>query len=172
MTESQDRQETRVESSLNLHADRIVQIDSIEFPTKLLLEQHVKRVTRRRRGRFAVLALFVAGSLVLAGRFGREPLDTAEMPAAPIHSNQLVGDAAGEDQGRDAEELIVEQLLQVVSEQTGTQAMLVTVPNGAGEMVRAIYVPERTTPIRFQQLSPTERDAVTRVLEDSFTETI
>ena len=172
MTESQDRQETRIESSLNLHADRIVQIDSIEVPTKLLLEQHVKRVTRRRRGRSAVLALFVAGSLVLAGRFGREPLDTVEMPAAPIHSNQLVGDAAGEDQGRDAEELIVEQLLQVVSEQTGTQAMLVTVPNGAGEMVRAIYVPERTTPIRFQQLSPTERAAVTRVLDDSFTETI
>ena len=172
MTESQDRQEARIESSLNLHADRIMQIDSIEVPTTMLLEQHVKRLARRRRGRLTALALIVAGGLTWAGRFGREPRDTVEMPVAPIQSNQLVGDAARENQVRDAEELIVEQLLQVVSEQTGTQAMLVTVPNGAGEMVRAIYVPERTTPIRFQQLSPTERAAVTRVLDDSFTEAI
>ena len=64
------------------------------------------------------------------------------------------------------------ELVRVVSEQTGTQAQLVAMPDENGELVPAIYIPERAIPVLFQHLSPAERFAVTRVLNQTVSDAI
>ena len=92
------------------------------------------------------------------------PHHASAYPGARTNQSDLAVDS-------DANQAVIvhtelEQLVDWVSDQAGAKAQVITVEDMAGQLHQAIYVPERYVPVAYENLSPFERQAVGKVLDE------
>ena len=147
------------------HQAKSLPVASAMPPVESLLSRHRKRVRRRR---LLVISAVVAPLLIAVGlRIGLSPaLDSTIDRVASQPTNQ---DNNRLDDGTDAptDQQSWDELVKLISQQSGTQAKLVEFTDDQGVERRAIYVPQHVVPVKYENLSFAEQSAIQRVLNQS-----
>ena len=155
----QDRT-NQLEQQLADQARRLTDF-SVDTPTNILLNTHRRRVQTRMILTVVSVAAMLLFSVAIVKPWSsntQRMSDASNEPTTkPIPSNARTALTSNDDRS-------LQELLRMVSMKTGVSAELVMVKDSSGVERPAIYVPEHSVAVPFENLNPIEQNAVLRTL--------